>query len=126
MRPNDKTAPSSAAAAGIGRPSTRLFAGEGASVTAVNISAESLAPLAADGSTTRWLDATDPGGALAMSRDVSAVDVLFNCVGFVDRGTIFDCGQKGLTIDEFQCRRDVSYRAGLPPSDDRSGWWQHH
>ncbi len=93
MRLKDTTALISAAGAGIGLASSRLFAREGASVTAVDISAESLAPLAADGIATRQLDVTDPDGVLALAREMGAVDVLFNCAGFVGHGNILDCDQ---------------------------------
>ena len=94
MRLKDKTALVSAAGAGIGLASVRLFASEGASVTAVDINADSLVPLAAEGITTRQLDVTDPEGVRALARDMGAVDILFNCAGFVDHGTILDCGQE--------------------------------
>ncbi len=94
MRLKDKTALVSAAGAGIGLASVRLFASEGASVTAVDINADSLVPLAAEGITTRQLDVTDPEGVRALAQDMGAVDILFNCAGFVDHGTILDCGQE--------------------------------
>ena len=95
MRLKEKTAAISAAGAGIGFASARPVASEGASVTAVDVSADSLVPLAADGIATRQLDVADPEGVLALSRDVGAVDVLFHCVGFVNRGSVLDCGTEG-------------------------------
>ena len=93
MRLKDKTAVISGAGAGIGLASARRFSSEGASVIAVDVSADSLAPLARDGIATRELDVTDPEGVLALSREAGAVDVLFNCAGSVHHGSILDCEQ---------------------------------
>ena len=94
MRLKDKTALVSAAGAGIGLASVRLFASEGASVTAVDINADSLVPLAAEGITTRQLDVTDPRACAHWRKTWAQLTFSSNCAGFVDHGTILDCGQE--------------------------------
>ena len=91
MRLKNKSALITAAGAGIGLATARLFAREGASVTATDINAESLSPLATEGIATHQLDVTDAEAVLAVSSNLGAVDVLFNCAGFVGHGTILDC-----------------------------------
>lgn len=76
------------AAQGIGRASAELFAREGAAVIAVDRNAELLATL--EGCTTRVLDLTDPAAIAAFAAQADAVDVVFNCAGYVDAGTLLD------------------------------------
>ena len=40
------------------------------------------------------LDVTDAAAIEALARDVGAVDVLFNCAGYVHHGAILDCTAK--------------------------------
>jgi len=40
------------------------------------------------------LDVTDAAAILAFAGEVGAVDVLFNCAGFVHHGTILDCTEE--------------------------------
>jgi 2-keto-3-deoxy-L-fuconate dehydrogenase len=86
-----------AAAQGIGRASALAFAAEGAQVTATDINAGKLAELksAAKGKLeTRLLDVTNAAAIAALAGEVGALDVLFNCAGFVHHGTILDCAEK--------------------------------
>jgi 2-keto-3-deoxy-L-fuconate dehydrogenase len=86
-----------AAAQGIGRASALAFAAEGAQVIATDINAGKLAELksAAKGKLeTRVLDVTNAGAIAALAGEVGALDVLFNCAGFVHHGTILDCAEK--------------------------------
>src|SRR6516162_346436 len=86
-----------AAAQGIGRASALAFAAEGAEVIATDINAGRLADLksAARGKlATRALDVTDEKAVAALAAELGAVDVLFNCAGFVHHGTILDCAEK--------------------------------
>lgn len=82
-----KTALITGAAAGIGRATAELFAREGAKVIATDRDLKGLEGLTAD---THALDVTDKQGAFALAQKVGAIDVLFNCAGFVEGGTILD------------------------------------
>ncbi|HEY4293477.1 SDR family oxidoreductase [Luteibacter sp.] len=81
-----------AAGAGIGRATALAFAAEGATVLATDIDAASLASLGAEqpSITARTLDVTDPEAIAALVAEAGAVDVLFNCAGYVHAGTILD------------------------------------
>ena len=83
-----KVALLTAAAAGIGRATAQAFAREGARVIATDIDVDGLAGLDAD---KRKLDARSTEAVAALARDVGAIDVLFNCAGFVHHGTVLDC-----------------------------------
>lgn len=71
---------------GIGRAAAELFAAEGAQVIAVDRNADALASLG--GCTTEILDLTDPAAITAFGERTGAVDVLFNCAGYVDAGDL--------------------------------------
>ncbi len=83
-----------AAGQGIGRASALAMKAEGAEVIATDINEETLADLAAEGITTRILDVRDPKAVNAAAAAIGAVDVLFNCVGYVANGTILDCSEE--------------------------------
>jgi 2-dehydro-3-deoxy-L-fuconate 4-dehydrogenase len=85
-----KTAFITAAGQGIGRATAELFASEGAVVWATDMNAGLLESLS--GCRTRRLDVTDPREIAATISEVGAIDVLFNCAGYVHAGTILDCG----------------------------------
>jgi 2-keto-3-deoxy-L-fuconate dehydrogenase len=90
-----KTALITAAAQGIGRASVEAYAAEGARVIATDVNAAKLAEL--DGMTgveTRLLDVLDADAITAAAKEIGAVDVLFNCAGFVHHGSILDCDEK--------------------------------
>ncbi|HZF76301.1 MAG TPA: SDR family oxidoreductase [Acetobacteraceae bacterium] len=76
-----------AAAQGIGRASALAFAREGAQVIATDRDAAKLAALEAPGITTRALDVLDPKAIEAVAAEAGALDVLFNCAGFVHQNT---------------------------------------
>ena len=99
-RLKNKIAVVTAAGQGIGRASAELFAKEGARVIAVDINAAALATLT--GMETRQVDLTNGAAIEALSRQIGAVDVLFNCAGFVHSGTL-------LTTDE----ADFDFSFGL-------------
>jgi 2-keto-3-deoxy-L-fuconate dehydrogenase len=94
VRLRGKTAFVTAAGAGIGLATARAFAGEGARVVATDIDESALAPLAAEGIETHPLDVTDSAAVSAIAARVGAVQILFNCAGFVHSGTILDCDDK--------------------------------
>ncbi len=90
-----KRALTTAAAQGIGRAATLAFAAEGAQVIATDVDLERLKPLASTpGVTVRALDVTDLTAITKLAVEVGALDVLFNCAGFVHHGTILDCSEK--------------------------------
>lgn len=80
-----------AAGQGIGRATALAFAAEGATVIASDIDAGKLKDLPKN-LATRRLDVTDGAAVAAMAAEVGALDVLFNCAGYVHHGTILDCG----------------------------------
>src|SRR6185369_9004946 len=84
-----------AAGAGIGKASALLFAREGAKVYATDVNEQTLKELAGtSGIVTRKLDVLDDAQIKAAAKEIGAVDVLFNCAGFVHHGTIQQCTDK--------------------------------
>lgn len=84
-----------AAAAGIGRATALAFAAEGAEVVATDINIGKLSELEKTrGITTRRLDVTNAADVDALAKELGAIDVLFNCAGFVHHGTILECSEK--------------------------------
>lgn len=86
-----KTALITAAGQGIGRASAELFRDEGAQVIATDRDLGLLADL--DGCRTLPLDVTDKAAIEALALELGAVDVLFNCAGYVHHGTILECDE---------------------------------
>jgi len=85
-----RTAFITAAAQGIGRATALAFAAEGAHVIATDIDAAKLADLAGPAISVARLDCTDAAAIAAAGAASGAVDILFNCAGFVHQGTILD------------------------------------
>jgi 2-dehydro-3-deoxy-L-fuconate 4-dehydrogenase len=85
------TALVTAAGQGIGRATAELFASEGARVIATDINPRALAKLM--GVEARALDVTDGTSIAALAAEIGAVDVLFNCAGYVHTGTILECDE---------------------------------
>jgi 2-keto-3-deoxy-L-fuconate dehydrogenase len=84
-----------AAGQGIGRATALAFAREGAKVWATDVNAKLLADLEGkDGIRTRALDVLDEAAIQKAAAEVGAIDVLFNCAGFVHHGSILDCDNK--------------------------------
>lgn len=94
MRLKGKTAFVTAAGAGIGQATARAFAAEGATVIATDINADLLAPLTDEGITIAALDVTDADAVAGAAKSAGAVDILFNCAGFVHAGSILDCDEE--------------------------------
>lgn len=95
MRLEGKTAVVTAAAQGIGRASAIAFAREGATVIATDINEAKLKELGSlPNIRTRKLDVLDPAAIAAFAKEAGAVDVLFNCAGFVHHGTILETEEK--------------------------------
>jgi NAD(P)-dependent dehydrogenase (short-subunit alcohol dehydrogenase family) len=81
-----------AAGAGMGRAAALAFAREGATVVATDIDTDSLASLARQGAIeTSQLDVTDEAAVAAFVERAGAVDILFNCAGWVHQGSLLDC-----------------------------------
>ncbi len=87
-----KVALITAAAQGIGRASAELFAAEGARVIATDINLEGLQEL--QGCEIYALDVLRSDEIRKLAEKIGAVDILFNCAGFVHSGTILDCDEK--------------------------------
>ena len=94
MRLTGKRALVTAAGQGIGRASALMMQREGAQVLATDVNEKALASLAAEGLETRVLNVRDPGSIAAAVAAAGAVNVLFNCAGFVAAGTILDCDEE--------------------------------
>ena len=82
-----------AAGQGIGFATALAFANEGAEVVATDINPDTLNSLSNENSQiqTRLLDVTKPQEIQQIAEETGAIDVLFNCAGFVHHGTILDC-----------------------------------
>jgi NAD(P)-dependent dehydrogenase (short-subunit alcohol dehydrogenase family) len=90
-----KTALVTAAGQGMGNAAVRAFAREGARVIATDLKAEFLAELAqVPGVTTRTLDVLDDAAVDQAVKQIGAVDILFNCAGYVHQGSILECSAK--------------------------------
>jgi 2-keto-3-deoxy-L-fuconate dehydrogenase len=85
-----------AAGQGIGRATALAFADEGATVWATDINDSSLANLSHERPDirTRRLDVRDAQDVANCAAEVSTLDVLFNCAGYVHHGSILDCSEK--------------------------------
>lgn len=94
-RLDGKRALVTAAGQGIGRASALMMAREGARVIAADINAAALEGLKAEapGIETRILNVRDKAAVEAAAAEIGALDVLFNCAGFVAAGTILDCDE---------------------------------
>jgi 2-keto-3-deoxy-L-fuconate dehydrogenase len=90
LRLAGKTAFVTAAAQGIGRATALAFAAEGAQVYASDLNAAKLAEIAGPGIRVLALDVRDTAAVRAAAERVGAVDVLFNCAGFVHQGSVLE------------------------------------
>ena len=91
-RLNGKTCVTTAAAQGIGRAATEEMVRQGARVIATDINAAGLEGIA--GAETFCLDVTDAAAVADFVAGTGAVDVLFNCAGFVHSGTILESSEE--------------------------------
>ena len=82
-----------AAGQGIGLATALAFANEGAEVVATDLNPDTLKSLSDENPQieTRILDVTKPEKIIQIAEEIGAIDVLFNCAGFVHHGTILDC-----------------------------------
>jgi len=89
-----KTAFITAAGQGIGRSTALAFAAEGAKVHATDINENALVSLASEGPiATSVLDVTNTSDISALAQDLGAVDIIFNCAGYVHHGTVLECDE---------------------------------
>jgi len=95
-----------AAAQGIGRATALAFAAEGAEVIATDRDAAKLGELRGPGITTVVLDMLDPAAIAAVGQQAGAIDILFNCAGFVHQNTVLTT-----TEDEWDFAFDLNVRA---------------
>ncbi|MEQ9814649.1 MAG: SDR family oxidoreductase [Azospirillaceae bacterium] len=92
-----KTAVVTAAGQGIGRAVALAFAREDASVIATDINEQSLALLkegAPASLRVEKLDVRDPVDIASFAASCGALDILFNCAGYVHHGSILDCSEE--------------------------------
>ena len=94
-----------AAAQGMGRAAVVAFEREGARVIATDLKDELLSNLPQTISKKR-LDVLDDAAVSAFVEEVGAVDVLFNCAGYVHQGTILDCA-----IEDWDFSFDLNVRS---------------
>ncbi|HEY2629563.1 MAG TPA: SDR family oxidoreductase, partial [Usitatibacter sp.] len=81
-----------AAGLGMGRAAVLAFAREGATVIATDFDESRVADLAkVPGVTIARLDVTHDEEILALVQKTGAVDILFNCAGWVHQGSIIEC-----------------------------------
>lgn len=93
-RLDGKTCLITAAGQGIGKATALAMTEEGARVVATDINEAALGDLDAGGCETRVLDVRDPVSIAEAQKAVGALDVLFNCAGFVAHGSILDCDEE--------------------------------
>jgi 2-keto-3-deoxy-L-fuconate dehydrogenase len=108
-----KTALVTGAGAGIGRAIAELFAAEGGHVIATDRDAAALAGL---GAQQQALDVTDAVGVTALAARSGKLDILVNCAGFVETGTLLESDEtqwhKSFEVNVFAMARVI--KAFLP------------
>jgi 2-keto-3-deoxy-L-fuconate dehydrogenase len=105
-----KTALITAAGQGIGLATAELFASEGARVIATDIRIDGLAALPAGLSIeARKLDVRDGAAINALAAEFGAIDVLFNCAGFVHAGSILEATEEDWDF-AFELNAKAMYR----------------
>lgn len=91
MRLAGRTAVVTAAGQGIGRASVLAMAGEGAQVWATDVSAELLKTYAGVKNVqTAVLDVLDKSAIEQFVSQLSRIDILFNCAGYVHSGSVLE------------------------------------
>lgn len=88
-----KSALITAAGQGIGRATALRFAAEGAQVWATDINRAAIDALATEhpGIKPRALDVRSTAAVQTLAEEVGALDILFNCAGYVHQGDIMAC-----------------------------------
>jgi 2-keto-3-deoxy-L-fuconate dehydrogenase len=107
MRLKGKICVVTAAGQGIGAATARAFAREGATVWATDLDGGKLQALTdVDGVQNRRLDVLDKSAIGALAKETGAIDVLFNCAGFVHHGAALDA-----TDEQWQFAFDLNVRS---------------
>jgi len=91
------------AASGIGKAVARRLIREGCEVLGVDLDADRLAALGAEGCETRVVDVADPGQREALAASVDGFDYLVNSAGIIRIKPIFE-----LTVDEWRTVQRVN------------------
>ncbi len=124
-----KTALVTAAGQGMGRACALQMAAEGATVYATDVKPELLADLAGVANViARKLDVLDDAAVKHTIDELPALDVLFNCAGYVHHGSILDCTPRdwSFSMDLNVRAMYVTIQAALPKMLDRhqkTGAW---
>ncbi|MFL6695244.1 MAG: SDR family oxidoreductase [Ramlibacter sp.] len=107
MRLKNKTCLVTAAGQGIGRATTLAMAAEGAQVWATDVNASLLAAYEGVANVRAMqLDVLDKAAIQKVVSQMPAIDVLFNCAGFVHNGTVLQA-----TDDEWSFAFNLNARA---------------
>ncbi len=116
-----KTAFLTAAGAGIGQATAQAFLEEGARVIATDLDVSKLDAL--PGAERHALDVRSAQAVDAMAQRVGAVDVLFNCAGFVHHGNALDTTEEdwNFSFDLNVSSMFRTIRAFLPAMLDKGG-----
>lgn len=117
MRLKNKTALVTAAGQGIGRASALALAAEGAQVWATDVNAKLLDGYdGVPGIRCAQLDVLDPEAIARVIGGMPAIDVLFNCAGFVHGGTVLEAtdAQWNFAFDLNVRAQFWAIRAALP------------
>jgi 2-keto-3-deoxy-L-fuconate dehydrogenase len=101
-----KTAFVTAAGQGIGRATALAFAAAGAHVIATDVDEAKVHPIASDAIRIAKLDVLHAADIERAARDAGAVDILFNCAGFVHQGTALEA-----TDDEWSFAFELNCRS---------------
>lgn len=117
-----KVALVTAAGQGMGRACAMQMAAEGATVYATDVKPELLESFEGVANvTTRKLDVLDDNAVRAIFSELPALDVLFNCAGYVHHGSILDCTPKDwdFSVNLNVRAMYVAIQAALPKMLDR-------
>ncbi len=107
MRLKGKTALVTAAGQGIGYASVMAMAAEGATVWATDINPTLLERFKGHANIhTHVLDVMDKAAIKAFAAKIPAIDILFNCAGFVHAGTVLEA-----TDDDWNLAFDLNVRS---------------
>ena len=100
-----KSAFVTAAGQGIGRATVLALAAAGARVIATDVDQAKLAGLESDLIRPAVLDVLDPAAVTKAAGEAGAVDILFNCAGYVHQGTLLEASEADWSFGfDLNCR----------------------